>query len=161
MAALRSGRSLRHRLRHRRQISMCHNPPLLPRCGVRRTVLHVSRNMGWRYEVIVLGCVTLVVFFLRYFVFPFHESPKFLISSGKEAEVIEVLHKIAKFNKAPPPTLTLEDFNLIEEAAGPLTSKKTKKQVMSSFLYSFQNLKGIFLKSSNASSSCSWPSHTW
>jgi MFS family permease len=117
----------------------CHSVPAGQPCCT------VSSNMGWRYEVIVLGCITLFIFFLRYFVFPFHESPKFLISRGKEAEAIDVLHKIAKFNKAPPPTLTIEDFNLIEEAAGPLDSKKTTKKVMSNFLYSFKNLKGIFL----------------
>lgn len=38
--------------------------------------------------------MTLTVFFLRFFVFHFHESPKFLISKGKEAEAIEVLHKL-------------------------------------------------------------------
>jgi hypothetical protein len=76
----------------------------------------VSSNMGWRYNVIVLGCMTLFVFFLRFFVFRFHESPKFLLSRGREAEAIEVLHKIAKFNRAPPPVLTLEMFALIEES---------------------------------------------
>ncbi|KAH7070568.1 sugar transporter-like protein [Paraphoma chrysanthemicola] len=75
----------------------------------------VSSNMGWRYNVIVLGVMTLTIFFLRYFVFSFHESPKFLLSRGREAEAIEVLHKIAKFNRQPMPTLTLEMFAAIDE----------------------------------------------
>tara|TARA_R110002003_G_scaffold722_2_gene21321 strand:+ start:3988 stop:5553 length:1566 start_codon:yes stop_codon:yes gene_type:complete len=75
----------------------------------------VSSNMGWRYNVIVLGCMTLTIFCLRYFVFRFHESPKFLLSRGREAEAIEVLHKIAKFNRQPMPTLTIEMFNAIDE----------------------------------------------
>lgn len=75
----------------------------------------VSSNMGWRYNVIVLGLMTLIIFCLRYFVFRFHESPKFLLSRGREAEAIEVLHKIAKFNRAPPPTLTVEMFQAIDE----------------------------------------------
>jgi MFS family permease len=78
----------------------------------------VASNMGWRYNVIVLGAMTLIIFFLRYFVFRFHESPKFLLSRGREAEAIEVLHKIAKFNKAPPPTLTMEMFHAIDLADG-------------------------------------------
>lgn len=105
----------------------------------------VSSNMGWRYEIIILGCVTLTIFFLRYFVFHFYESPKFLISRGKEAEAIEVLHKIAKFNKAPPPTLTIEDFRLIDDVAGPIDTKQTTKHVIKTFFNSFQHLKGLFL----------------
>lgn len=112
----------------------------------------VSSNMGWRYTVIILGCVTLLVFFLRYFVFPFHESPKFLLSRGREAEAIEVLHKIAKFNRAPPPTLTLEHFAEVEatstektfEPAKPLNTKQTSKRVVSGFVSGIKNLKGLF-----------------
>lgn len=92
--------------------------PELPSCrasGEGQACCTVSSNMGWRYNVIVLGTMTLFVFFLRFFVFRFHESPKFLLSRGKEVEAIEVLHSIARFNRAPPPTLTLEMFNLIDE----------------------------------------------
>jgi len=78
----------------------------------------VESNMGWRYNLIVLGGMTLFIFFLRYFVFRFHESPKFLLSRGREAEAIAVLHRIAKFNKAPPPTLTMEMFRAIDIADG-------------------------------------------
>lgn len=101
--------------------------------------------MGWRYEVIVLGCMTLTVFFLRFFVFRFHESPKFLISRGKEVEAIEVLHKIAKFNRAPPPTLTIEQFHGIDREEGPLLASAATKNVLKNFLNSFKHLKGLFL----------------
>ncbi|KAI8942888.1 hypothetical protein NX059_000928 [Plenodomus lindquistii] len=111
----------------------------------------VSSNMGWRYNVIVLGCMTLAVFFLRYFVFKFHESPKFLLSRGREAEAIEVLHKIAKFNKVAPPTLTLEMFAAIDEqdsqlsgSAGPQSTAATTKAVLSGFGKEMKRLKGIF-----------------
>ena len=78
----------------------------------------VSSNMGWRYLVIVIGAVTLVIFCLRYFVFKFHESPKFLLSRGKEQEAIDVLHRIAKFNRQPAPTLTVEKFREIDRLYG-------------------------------------------
>jgi hypothetical protein len=108
--------------------------------------------MGWRYNVIVLGGLTLVVFFLRYFVFKFHESPKYLLSRGKEAEAIEVLHRIAKYNKQPPPTLTLEMFAAIDEAessenlrtVGPQGTAATTKKVLSGFGKEIARLKGIF-----------------
>jgi hypothetical protein len=129
----------------------------LPSCkavGPGEACCTVSSNMGWRYEVIVLGCMTLAVFFLRFFVFTFHESPKFLLARGKEAEAIEVLHKIAKFNKAPPPTLTLEMFAALDEldpntpevvaATGPLSRKETTKNVGRQFVKELTRLKSIF-----------------
>lgn len=112
--------------------------------------------MGWRYNVIVLSAMTLFVFFLRYFVFRFHESPKFLLSRGKEAEAIQVLHKIAKFNRAPPPTLTLEMFALIDEAESTTTNRTvvasdgaksttaTTKRAMTGFVKELRRLEGIF-----------------
>jgi hypothetical protein len=114
--------------------------------------------MGWRYNVLILGFMTLAVFFLRYVVFRFHESPKFLLSRGKEAEAIEVLHKIAKFNKAPPPTLTLEMFAAMDEvassalgsnhefapAAGPHSSATATKRVLKGFANELKRLKSIF-----------------
>ncbi|KAL4884031.1 major facilitator superfamily domain-containing protein [Aspergillus karnatakaensis] len=78
----------------------------------------VSGNMGWRYTVIVIGSMTLFIFFARYFIFRFHESPKFLVSKGREQDAIDVLHKIAKFNGAPMPTLTIEDFRAIDREMG-------------------------------------------
>lgn len=119
----------------------------LPACNIVESgeaCCSVSSNMGWRYQVIVLGCMTLTVFFLRFFVFHFHESPKFLISKGKEAEAIEVLHKIAKFNRAPPPTLTIEQFQDIDRTAGPVDTSQITKNVFQNFLDSFRHLKGLF-----------------
>lgn len=112
--------------------------------------------MGWRYNVIVLGAMTLTVFFLRYFVFNFHESPKFLLARGKEAEAIEVLHRIAKFNKQAAPTLTMEMFAAIDDVAsnstsetnvrtdGPQSAAATTKKVLKGFGKELTRLKGIF-----------------
>jgi hypothetical protein len=115
--------------------------------------------MGWRYNIIVLGLMTLVIFFLRYFVFTFHESPKFLLSRGREQEAIDVLHKVAKFNKQPAPTLTVQHFREIEQAesmatdftqisdvndgSAPNTTEHVK-HVATSALSSLKHLKGLF-----------------
>lgn len=111
----------------------------------------VASNMGWRYLVIVLGAVTLFVFFIRFFIFTFHESPKFLLSQGREAEAIEVLHKIAKFNKAPPPALTLEKFAEVEQTSTMVSGatftppNKNAAHVVSNFGRSLGHaFKGIF-----------------
>ena len=127
----------------------------LPSCravGSGEPCCTVDSNMGWRYNIIILGVMTLVIFFLRYFVFSFHESPKFLLSRGREAEAIEVLHKIAKFNRAPAPTLTLEHFAAIdamdgvvhEEAPSNLSRAEKNKMVFMSFGKELRRLKGIF-----------------
>lgn len=132
--------------------------PTLKSCAVTgpgEACCTVSSNMGWRYNVIVLGCMTLVIFFLRYFVFSFHESPKFLLARGREAEAIDVLHKIAKFNKAPAPTLTLEHFRQVEAldpdyingAAAPLqyaSRAEKNKAVFKNVGKELKRLKGIF-----------------
>lgn len=58
-----------------------------------------ASNMGWRYLMFTLGAITLGVFFLRFVVFNFKESPKFLVYRGKDKQAIGVLEYIAKFNK--------------------------------------------------------------
>jgi MFS family permease len=70
-------------------------------------------NMGWRYLLFTLGGVTLLVFILRSVVFSFQESPKFLLYRAKDAEAIEALHAMARYNKRAC-TLTLEDLNNLE-----------------------------------------------
>jgi hypothetical protein len=134
------------------------DPELLacPNVAAGEACCTVDSNMGWRYTVIVLGCMTLAVFFLRYFVFTFHESPKFLLARGREQEAINILHRIAKFNKQPAPTLTMEMFAAIDEAAsngtssarvsteGPQGTKATTKKVVSGFGKELTRLKGIF-----------------
>lgn len=108
-----------------------------------------SSNMGWRYEVIIIGAMTLSVFGARYFVFRFYESPKWLLSKGREQEAIDVLHKIAKFNGAPEPTLTVESFREIDRLMGIESASahpnKNAKDVILSVFKSVSFLRGIFL----------------
>lgn len=111
--------------------------------------------MGWRYLLIILGCMTLAVFFLRFVVFTFQESPKFLLSRGRDAEAIEVLHKIAKFNKAPAPVLTVEHLMAVDEmsslstaeletAGTPQSTAQTTRRVFKNFGANFKHLKALF-----------------
>lgn len=102
----------------------------------------VSSNMGWRYEVIIIGLITFIVYIARYLIFTIHESPKFLISKGRVQEAIDVLRTIAKFNKAPMPTLTLEDLQPIDADTDTYQCTKTVK---SSLVETFSFLRGLFL----------------
>lgn len=56
-------------------------------------------NMGWRYLFFTAGSITLGVFILRFFLFPFYESPKFLLAKGNDKSAVEVVLKVAAFNK--------------------------------------------------------------
>ena len=112
-----------------------------------------SGNMGWRYLMITLGAITLSVFFLRFIVFNFRESPKFLLGKGKEQQAIDVLHSIAKFNRAPPPTLTIEDFQAIDQemsvvsdpvSVTPLKTRQQAKSVIMDGIRKLRHLKGLF-----------------
>lgn len=58
-----------------------------------------ASNMGWRYLLLVIGAICLGVFFMRYVVFRFQESPKFLLFRGHDERAVQVLHNIARFNK--------------------------------------------------------------
>lgn len=58
------------------------------------------------------------------------------------------MHKIAKYNKAPPPTLTLEHFAAIDREEGTavvtMGAAGTTKHVVRNFFRSFKHLKGLF-----------------
>lgn len=56
--------------------------------------------MGWRYLTITLGAITFVMFCCRFFLFHLYESPKFLLSRGRQAEAVATVYAIAKKNKA-------------------------------------------------------------
>jgi MFS family permease len=124
----------------------------LPACsavGTGEACCTISSNMGWRYEVIVIGAMTLAVFFARYFVFTFHESPKFLLGRGRYQDAIDVLHKIAKFNGAPEPTLTVEDFLAVDRATGTestgVATALSPKDVILGVFKNLGFLRGLFL----------------
>ena len=57
-----------------------------------------SKNMGWRYFVIVMGGISMIEFFLRFVVFTIYESPKFLMGKGRDEEAVMVVHEVARRN---------------------------------------------------------------
>ncbi|KAF8851682.1 MFS sugar transporter-like protein [Acephala macrosclerotiorum] len=57
-----------------------------------------ASNYGWRYLMFTLGAISLFVFFLRFVVFTFQESPKYLLSKGKDEQALKVLENVAKTN---------------------------------------------------------------
>ena len=70
--------------------------------------------MGWRYTLYTLGAITLFAFVMRFAVFRFQESPKFLIYRGQDEKAVEVLHKVAKFNGRES-SISLDMFNVLTD----------------------------------------------
>ncbi|KAH8691607.1 putative sugar transporter [Talaromyces proteolyticus] len=73
------------------------------------TVCTKSKNMGWRYFMIAMGGLAMAMFIIRFVCFTIYESPKYLMSRGKDAEAVEVIHEVARRN-GKTSTLTLEDL---------------------------------------------------
>jgi MFS family permease len=79
-----------------------------------------SKNMGWRYFLLAMGGVAMLMFFLRFVCFTIYESPKFLMGKGKDAEAVKIVHEVARRN-GKTSNLTLEDLQLCDQLAGPST----------------------------------------
>ncbi|KAH8895657.1 hexose transporter [Thozetella sp. PMI_491] len=70
-------------------------------------------NMGWRYVMITLGAIAIAFGLIRIFVFKIPESPRYLLSKGRDAEAVESVNYIAKYN-GKPETLTLDMLQAID-----------------------------------------------
>ncbi|KAJ6021877.1 Major facilitator superfamily domain general substrate transporter [Penicillium herquei] len=82
-----------------------------------------EKNMGWRYLVLTLGAITMCMWIARFFFFHLYESPKFLLSRGRQEEAVASVHGIAYQNKAKT-WLTTEILN---EIGGVSETKETEK----------------------------------
>ncbi|KAJ5684360.1 uncharacterized protein N7477_000705 [Penicillium maclennaniae] len=82
-----------------------------------------ENNMGWRYLVLTLGAITFAMFCARFFLFHLYESPKYLLSRGRQDEAVASVHGIAYRNKAKT-WLTSEILN---EIGGVAESKEEEK----------------------------------
>jgi len=73
---------------------------------------------GWRRFVLTIGVITFIMFVVRFFVFHLFESPKFLLSKGRQAEAVAVVHGIAYRNGAK--TWLTEDIldAVVDDAGG-------------------------------------------
>lgn len=76
-----------------------------------------SKNMGWRYFMITMGGLSMIMFVIRFALFTIYESPKYLMSRGKDAEAVAVVHEVARRNGRTS-NLTLEhlaQYNALAE----------------------------------------------
>ncbi|KAI0137700.1 MFS general substrate transporter [Hypoxylon sp. NC0597] len=72
-----------------------------------------SKNMGWRYFMIAMGGLTLIMFILRFFCFTIFESPKYLMGKGLDEEAVRIVHEVARRNNKTS-SLSVEDLKACE-----------------------------------------------
>ncbi|CEJ61441.1 hypothetical protein PMG11_09975 [Penicillium brasilianum] len=84
-----------------------------------------ENNWGWRYLVLSLGALTFVGFLCRFFLFTLYESPKFLVSRGRQEEAVAAVQGIAHKNK----TTTWLTEEILNELGG--YPEENKKQGLS------------------------------
>lgn len=63
-------------------------------------IVNYSDHWGWRYFILTMGALTFAMFLCRFVFFHLFESPKFLLSRGRQAEAVAVVYGIAYHNKA-------------------------------------------------------------
>ena len=74
-------------------------------------------NKGWRYTFYTLGALTLAMWVCRFVIFRLPESPKYLLSKGRDAEAIAVIKEVAIRNGRPLPDSALT-VAILRTAAG-------------------------------------------
>ncbi|KAI5919361.1 major facilitator superfamily domain-containing protein [Camillea tinctor] len=99
-------------------------------CSASDAPCAIQDNMGWRYLMITLGAIALAFGLIRVFCFKIPESPAYLLSKGRDADAVEAVNYICRFNGRPE-TLTLEMLQYIDQqqpsgqAAAQLAEKGT------------------------------------
>ncbi|KAJ5585237.1 uncharacterized protein N7459_005037 [Penicillium hispanicum] len=81
-----------------------------------------SDNMGWRYTMITLGGLALAFTFIRIFLFKLPETPRYLLSQGKDQEAVDAVNYVARQNEKPEP-LTIGMLREIDIPVGTTPSE--------------------------------------
>jgi hypothetical protein len=76
-----------------------------------------SENMGWRYFIITMGGLTLLMWIARFFLFTIYESPKYNMGKGRDEEAVRIVHEVARRNKKTS-NLSVEDLKACESLGG-------------------------------------------
>ncbi|KAL2127825.1 hypothetical protein VTI74DRAFT_10114 [Chaetomium olivicolor] len=100
-------------------------------------IAHWPADQGWRYFVMTIGVVTFVMFLVRFFLFRMFESPKYLLSRGRQAEAVAVVQGIAHKNSRK--TWLTEDIleAVVDGPADPSLNRLSASGIIRTRLASF------------------------
>ncbi|KAF4465711.1 sugar transporter [Fusarium albosuccineum] len=71
-----------------------------------------SDNMGWRYQYLLVGGISLIAALIRVFLMRMEESPKWLVSQGKYEKAVYTLHEMAHIN-GHDLSLSVDEFYIV------------------------------------------------
>ncbi|CAG9999628.1 unnamed protein product [Clonostachys byssicola] len=101
-------------------------------------------EQGWRYFLVTIGIMTFTMFAIRFFVFRLLESPKYLLSKGRQHEAVAVIHGVAYRNK----TRTWLTSEIMDEVAaeddGTMGYEEQEYKNSSSGNPLVQKIKGLY-----------------
>ncbi|MCJ1460729.1 hypothetical protein MMC28_011111 [Mycoblastus sanguinarius] len=80
-------------------------------CQETATTCTRSENFGWRYFMIAMGGLAMIMFACRFFLFTLYESPKYLMGRGRDEDAVEIVHEVARRN-GKTTNLTLADLEV-------------------------------------------------
>ncbi|KAI0896771.1 membrane transporter [Annulohypoxylon nitens] len=104
-------------------------------------------EQGWRYFITTIGLITFGMFLIRYAMFRVFESPKYLLSQGRQSEAVAVVHGIA-YRNGKMTWLTEEILDAVadvegtERASARVSTTNIIKQNLTSF--SFGRIRPLF-----------------
>lgn len=103
--------------------------------------------------MITLGTLTLIFAAVRMLIFKMPESPRYLISKGLDAEAVEAVNYIARYNKKPEP-LTLAMLQEVDRVTGGevKASGSTKLSQVAIMKQGFQDFDSVNYKNLFANS---------
>jgi MFS family permease len=111
-----------------------------------------GENMGWRYFMLVMGGVAMIMFILRFACFTIFESPKYLMGRGRDAEAVKVVHEVARRN-GKTSTLTLGDLEICNQlgsttsTVATATTPSTSSHFKTALRRNLAELDGTHIKS--------------
>ncbi|KAH7106103.1 membrane transporter [Auriculariales sp. MPI-PUGE-AT-0066] len=98
-----------------------------------------ANNMGWRYVWFASGALVFVMSILRVTVIRLEETPKYLLSEGKDQQIVDTLQGIArKYNR--PCSLTIEQLT----ACGVTDVKRAHANARWSPAEAWTHVRGLF-----------------
>lgn len=81
-------------------------------CPSAASTCRFDNNLGWRYTFWAFGGLTLAMFLLRLF-FRVYETPKYLLSKGRDQQAVDIVQKVAARNGTTT-WLTISHFEAVD-----------------------------------------------
>lgn len=73
-----------------------------------------------------MGGLIFVLWVLRFFVFRLYESPKYLIGRGRDADAVDIVHRVAAYNRRMS-SLSLKQLHAVDKSFGQVQREDAEK----------------------------------